>query len=162
MKMSEGVEWGMHCCVLLAVVPDGATLPAARLAEFHSVPAAYLSKHLQALSRSGIVESVPGKRGGYRLARAPEEITLLEVVEAIEGADPAFRCSEIRQRGPTARPPGEYRGLCGIARAMQRAEEAWRAELRSTTIGDLVRTMLAQVPPKAMEKGTTWFEEVLR
>ena len=42
---------------------------ATRLAEYHGVPAPYLAKHLQALSRAGIVESSPGPRGGYRLAR---------------------------------------------------------------------------------------------
>ena len=46
--MSDGVEWAIHCCTMLAVLPDGEALPAARLAEFHEVPPAYLAKHLQA------------------------------------------------------------------------------------------------------------------
>ena len=87
--MSEGVEWGIHCCTVLAVLPTGATLPASRLAEYHGVPAAYLAKHMQALSKAGIVESVAGPKGGYRLAKPPAEITVLDVVLAIEGAEPA-------------------------------------------------------------------------
>src|SRR5688572_30457230 len=87
MRMTEGVEWSLHCCTLLAVVPEGVALPAARLAEFHGVPAAYLAKHLQALAAAGIVESVPGRRGGYRLARRPADIALIAVVDAVEGAD---------------------------------------------------------------------------
>ena len=50
----------------------------------------------------GIVESRPGPLGGYRLARPPSDITLLDVVLAVDGDDAAFRCREIRQRGPAA------------------------------------------------------------
>ncbi len=104
MKLSEGVEWGLHCAVVLAVLPPGTALPAARLGEFHGVPAAYLAKHLQAMSRAGLLESVGGPRGGYRLARPAAGISVLDVVEAIDGEMPAFRCTEIRRRGPSALP----------------------------------------------------------
>ena len=50
MRLSDGVEWGVHVCVLLAALPDGAALPAAKLAEYHGVPAPYLAKHLQVLA----------------------------------------------------------------------------------------------------------------
>ena len=52
MRLSEGVEWGLHCAVVLALVPPDASLPAGRLAELHGVPVAYLAKHLQLLSRA--------------------------------------------------------------------------------------------------------------
>ena len=55
MRLSEGVEWGLHCAVLLAVMPPDTALPTSRLAEFHGVPVAYLAKHLQAMSRAGIL-----------------------------------------------------------------------------------------------------------
>ncbi|MDQ1403208.1 MAG: hypothetical protein QOG03_1524, partial [Actinomycetota bacterium] len=102
MKLGQGVEWGIHCCAILALLPDGTALPSARLAEFHDVPPAYLAKHLQALAKAGIVTSTAGPKGGYRLARPAAEITLLDVVEAIEGRTAAFDCTEIRQRGPAA------------------------------------------------------------
>ena len=51
MKLSDGVEWGVHVCVLLAVLAPRRRAPAARLAEYHGVPSAYLAKHLQALAR---------------------------------------------------------------------------------------------------------------
>jgi Rrf2 family protein len=161
-KLGDGVEWGLHCCTLLALLPDDAALPASRLAEFHGVPAAYLAKHLQALSRAGIVEAVAGARGGYRLARPPAEVTLLDVVEAVEGRAPAFRCTEIRQRGPGALPAREYRVACSITRAMHQAEDAWRTELRSQTIADLVRSLATSVHPRAAAKAAAWFQEVLR
>ena len=156
------MEWGLHCCTLLALLPGDAALPAARLAEFHGVPAAYLAKHLQALSRAGIVEAVAGPRGGYRLARPAADVTLLDVVEAVEGVAPAFRCTESRQRGPASLPAREYRVACSITRAMHRAEDAWRAELRAQTIADLVRSLATSVNPKAAAKAAAWFQEVVR
>jgi hypothetical protein len=83
---------------VLGVVPAGFGLPASRLAEFHELPPAYLAKHLQALSRAGIVTANCGVSGGYRLAKPPAKITLLDITLAIEGPGPAFRCTEIRQR----------------------------------------------------------------
>src|SRR4051812_30237773 len=147
MQLGEGVEWALHCCTLLAVVPPGRTLPASRLAEYHGVPPAYLAKHLQTLAQARIVESVPGRKGGYRLARAAGDITLLEVVDAVEGTGPAFRCTEIRRRGPARARAAEYRAPCGIDAAMQRAEAAWRAELERQTIRDLLEHLSGSVSP---------------
>lgn len=162
MRLGDGVEWALHCCAVLALLPPDVTLPAARLAEFHGVPPAYLAKHLQAMANAGIVESVPGRKGGYRLAQPAAEVTLLAIVEAVEGRSPAFRCSEIRQRGPAARPVSEYRTVCAIARAMYQAEAAWKAELRSQTIADVVRAVAADASPTAAAKAAAWFQEVVR
>ena len=162
MKLSDGIEWGVHVATLLAVLPPDAALPSARLAEFHGVPAAYLAKHLQALSRAGILESVQGPRGGYRLARPAAQITVLDVVEAIDGTEPAFRCHEIRRRGPARMPAREYRQPCGIATVMARAEEAYRAELAAVSIADLLHHLSMSVTPVAVRKAAGWFQEVLR
>lgn len=158
MRISEGVEWGVHCCTLLAVLAPGQTLPAPKLAEYHGVPAAYLAKHLQALSRAELVESVSGPKGGYRLARPANRISLLDVVEAIEGDEPAFRCSEIRQRGPAASPAECYTRTCGIARAMWAAEAAWKRELRARTIADLVTGVLDDADPSGLAKAAEWLQ----
>jgi Rrf2 family protein len=135
--MSGGVEWALHCCVVLTSAQ--APAPAARLAQFHDVSPTYLAKQLQALSRSGLVRSVQGKSGGYVLTRSPATITVLDVVEAIDGPDPAFVCTEIRQRGPMATPPESCTTPCAIARTMAAAESARREALRSVTIADLAR-----------------------
>jgi len=160
-RVSEGVEWGLHCLVLLAAVPNERALPASRLAEFHGVPAAYLAKHLQALSRAGLVDTVPGPRGGYRLARAASDVTVLEVVMAIDGPTPAFTCTEIRRRGPAALPDRHYRTVCSIHRAMIRAEEAYRAALSDTTVADLVHGMLTDASPEGLSRGARWLDDVL-
>ena len=56
MKMAEGVEWAVHCCILLHWAERDA-IPAAKLAEFHDLPAVYLNKQLQALGRAGIARA---------------------------------------------------------------------------------------------------------
>jgi Rrf2 family protein len=159
--MSDTVEWALHCCTVLGALPRDQALPAARLAEFHDVPPAYLAKALQAMTAAGITESRPGPLGGYRLARPPAEVTLLEVVLAVDGTDTAFRCREIRQRGPAvADSPRAYRRPCGIARAMWRAEDAWRAELAATTIGELITELIATVPSAQLVRGAEWIQSV--
>ncbi len=156
--LTEGVEWALHSCILLALVPRGRALPAARLAEFHDLPAAYLAKQLQQLSAAGIVEPVRGKAGGYRLAKSPGEITTLDVVEAVEGVKPIFRCTEIRRCGPCAADQSAYSSLCAIAAAMADAEAAWRSALASRSLADLMAAM--EVPAEGVERSRLWFARV--
>lgn len=143
MKLSDGVEQAIHCVTMLTgLSPDG-VLSAAALAEFHGVSTSYLLKHLQALSGAGILETVPGPKGGYRLAKAPDRITLLDIVLAVEGPEPAFRCAEIRRRGPSPASARVLKTPCAINAAMLRAEKAYRAELKRTTIADIVADVAA-------------------
>jgi Rrf2 family protein len=162
MRLGEGVEWALHCATVLALVPPDQTMPAAKLAEFHGVPPAYLAKTLQALARAGIVESEPGRRGGYRLARPAKQVTMLDVVEAVEGREPSFRCTEIRRRGPARVRAGLYTPVCAIADVMYRADAAWRSELRETTLADLITRLVRTVPIEATSKATTWMQEAIR
>jgi Rrf2 family protein len=139
MRMGEGVEWGLHCCVTLGWLQDWEPVPTRRLAVWFDLPQEYLKKRLQPLARAGILGSSPGVRGGWSLARAPEDITVIEVVTALEGPLEAFRCTEIRRRGEGARDAGpEFDHLCGISTVMRRAELAWRRELAGQTIADLM------------------------
>ncbi|MBN9023815.1 MAG: Rrf2 family transcriptional regulator, partial [Rhizobiales bacterium] len=102
MKMGQGVEWALHACVNLAWAGPEQPLPVAALAELNGLPAPYLNKQLQALARAGVLTSTPGARGGFSLARPPEDITVLDVVQAVDGEEGAFRCTEIRRQGPLA------------------------------------------------------------
>ncbi|MFD5632105.1 MULTISPECIES: RrF2 family transcriptional regulator [unclassified Streptomyces] len=152
--MSGGVEWALHCCVVLTSVDE--PVPATRLAELHDVSASYLAKQLQALSRAGLVRSVQGKAGGYVLTREPASITVLDVVEAVDGPAPAFACTEIRRRGPLATPAESCTAPCAIARAMNGADEAWRAALRAVSIAELVRSVGSDYGPGAMAGIGRW------
>ncbi|MFI7426555.1 RrF2 family transcriptional regulator [Micromonospora sp. NPDC049836] len=148
MKLSGGVEWALHCCVVLTTATE--PVPAARLAELHDVSGSYLAKQLQALSRAGLVTSVQGKAGGYVLTRSPDLITVLDVVAAVDGAAPAFVCTEIRQRGPLATPAEACTRPCPVARAMADADAAWRAALRAVSIADLARGVDEDYGPTAL------------
>lgn len=137
MKLGDGVEQAIHSVSMLAGLSEGGVLSAAALAEFHGVSASYLLKHLQALSGAGIVATVPGPKGGYRLAKEPAAISLLDIVLAVEGPAPAFRCGEIRQRGPNPLPGRYFNAPCGINSAMLKAEKAYRAELAKVSMADI-------------------------
>ncbi|WP_309085230.1 Rrf2 family transcriptional regulator [Chelativorans sp.] len=150
MKLSEGVEAAIHCAAVLAQLEEGRTLPASALAELHGLSQSYLLKHLQALTAAKLFESVPGPHGGYRLAKSPDRISLLDIVLAIEGPQPAFRCMEIRQRGPGALEPAAYVKPCGINAAMLRAERAWRAVLAETKLAEIVVGCQADADPRAI------------
>ncbi|MBX6766206.1 MAG: Rrf2 family transcriptional regulator [Actinomadura rubrobrunea] len=145
MRMSEGVEWALHTCLNLTWV-DGRAVPTATLAAFYGLPSAYLNKQLQALVRAGILTSTSGPRGGFRLARRPEEITVLDVVVAIEGPQEAFECTEILRQGPGGEPGVDYREVCVIAQTMRQAELSWRRELAGRTLADLKATVEERFP----------------
>jgi Rrf2 family protein len=153
MRMAEGVEWALHSCLNLSWTAD--PVPAARLAAYFDLPAPYLNKQLQTLAKAGIVASTPGPRGGFRLDRAPEKITLLDVVVAIEGPDPAFRCAEILHGSPFGNAEADYRADCIVSRAMSKAELSWRKELRATTIADLAADVEKTYPGSA-EQSRDW------
>lgn len=156
MKLNEGVEWAAHACVLLGALPEGAGLPAAALAEFHGLPQAYMAKQMQALARAGVVESTRGVKGGYRLARPASDITLWDIVDAIDGGEPAFRCSEIRQKGACPSPRESCRRPCEIASVFNRADAAWRAELRSNTIGSILSDLAPRQSQQRSRQLAEW------
>ncbi len=162
MRVGERVEWALHSCLLLAGLPPGAGLAAQALAEFHGVPKAYLGKALQALAAAGIVQGSPGPRGGYRLSRPPSQITFLDVVEAVEGRGPSFRCAEIRRNNPSLPRGARFTPMCGIARVMLGADAAWRKVLAETTLEDTLRTLPSVVPPGVARRSEAWLRERVR
>ncbi len=144
MKLSQGVEWGLHCATLLAQAPDGVALSRRVLASRYGLPEAILAKHLQALVRASILTATPGPSGGFRLARPADQISTLDILEAIDGNASPFLCQEIRQRGTAAVPPEDCLRPCGISAVMARAHEAWRDSLREVTVDGLVGRVPAQ------------------
>ncbi|MCA8907404.1 MAG: Rrf2 family transcriptional regulator [Rhodospirillaceae bacterium] len=161
MQLRNQVEWALHCCTVLASLPGDGHLSTKAMAEFHGIPKEYLSKALQTLSQAGIVVGTLGPSGGYRLARPADDITVLEIVEAVEGKAPTFVCTEIRRNNP-CRPAGYCDDRpCAIARVMAQADQAWRASLAGVRLGDLVRTVAAEVPAEILERGADWVKQRL-
>ncbi|WP_285576147.1 RrF2 family transcriptional regulator [Actinoallomurus iriomotensis] len=148
MKLPVSTEWLLHCATTLAQLDPGTTASAAQLAQYYDLPAAYLAKQLQALVRSGALAATTGPRGGFRLARPASEITLLHIVEAVDGAASPYECREIRQQGRGALSPEECRNTCVLAEKMADAHEAWRRSLAATSLADV----LAALPPSAPER----------
>ena len=159
MKLSEGVEAAIHCAATLAGIDGTATMPASALAAQFGLSASYLLKHLNALAAAGILESVPGPAGGYRLARAANRISLLDIVLAVEGPQPAFRCGEIRRNGPVKLPASAYVKPCGNNAAMLRAEKAYRDELRRVRIADIL-SELDRLDDGTIAARSCWFRDI--
>lgn len=148
MKLPESTEWVLHAVTSLAQVGPGGTVSAAQLAAHYDVPAAYLAKQMQALVRAGLLSATTGPRGGFRLARPAEQITLLQVVEAVDGTSPFYTCNEIRQHGRGATPPEQCRRACSIAARMAGAEAAWRRSLARVTVADIVGSLPRGIPER--------------
>lgn len=138
-RFSDGVEAALHCALVLAGLPENAVLSGKSLATLHGLSETYLLKHLRQLAAAGVVKSVPGPRGGYRLAHSPRDLSMLDIVEAIDGTEPAFVCRELRRRGPgKTSDPCAYARDCFIKSRMLAAEDAWRSALRRQTLADLL------------------------
>ena len=153
--MSGGVEWALHCCVVLTA--SSRPVPAARLAELHDVSGSYLAKQLQSLARAGLIHSVQGKSGGYALTRAAGEHQPARRGPGRRRPRPGLRL----HRDPPARPPRPARPsactqACPIARAMWAAEKAWRQALAEVTIADLARDVDVDSGPEALAGVSAW------
>jgi Rrf2 family protein len=94
----------------------------------------YVSKIFQDLSRAGLVLAIPGRKGGYRLSRDPREISLLDVVEILDGGERGNCCLLADGRC-------SVQEACGVVSAIEKAEDAFRAVLRTTTLADTARGM---------------------
>ena len=146
--------------MILASVPKGKPLNSKALAEFHGVPKEYLSKCLQMLSQAGLVTTTTGPHGGYSLAKTPDKISFLDVVEAIEGKSSTFKCNEIRRNNPClAKSDREFSKLCDIAAVMHEADEAWRNSLREKKLSDITDSLLDGVSKETVGNFINWVDD---
>lgn len=160
MILGNQVEWALHCVMILGSVPDGKLLNSKALAEFHGVPKEYLAKCLQLLSQAGIVKTVTGPYGGYSLAKTPDKISFLDVVEAIEGKTSTFKCNEIRRNNPClAKTDRKFKHLCNIASVMYEADEAWRQSLRKKKMSDITDNLADGASKETISNFSRWVEE---
>jgi len=156
----SSVEYALHSLLWLAAPLD--QTPSARdLAELQGLSPTFLSKIFQKLEKAGIVDAIGGIRGGYRLARAADDISILEIIEAVEGRKNLFDCQEIRGRCVLfeGKPPAwAVSGVCGIHAIMLRAEKNLRDELGSHSLGSLSAGFRnRRLPPQFSSVVQEWF-----
>ncbi|MRV75163.1 Rrf2 family transcriptional regulator [Duganella sp. FT92W] len=160
--ISTGVEYALHCLLFLAERPGGAEEASAKdLADLQGIPADYVAKLFTKLSKGGLVRATEGIRGGFALARAPAAISVLDVVDAIDGGKALFDCREVRQRCAvfegnepdwTGVPP------CTIHAVMLSAEQRMREELASHTLADLAHRVATVTPPAYNQAVVRWLD----
>lgn len=163
MKFSVGVEYALHCLLYMVNIEEGKSVGIRDLATFQGISETYLSKVYTKLTKSGIIKSVPGVKGGYALAKNPEEITFWDVVEAVEGKEPFFQCAEIRQNNilldKDNLPDSHTKCPCLIKVVMLEAENEMKKYLESKTLSWLYDEVYNHKLPKDMEKATIeWFK----
>jgi Rrf2 family protein len=135
--LSDTVEYALRAVVMLASRP-GEAITTQEVAERTQVPAAYLAKILQGLTRAGIVRSQRGVGGGVTLARPPAELTILEVVNAVEPIQRIRTCPlKIGSHGTR---------LCPLHRRLDRALEQMEVAFAQTTLAEVLAEPGGSVP----------------
>lgn len=112
-------------------------VPTGKMAEALNLTAPTAVKILQSLNRAGIIETREGANGGVRLAVPPAQVTLLDILNAIEGGRPLFHAA-VRLRVTGEKPT---RAQAGIARILADAENAMKSALKNIIIDDLIREL---------------------
>lgn len=131
MRLTAKSEYGLLAAIDLACSHGSGPVSAREVAERRNIPARFLEQLFVALRRAGLVSAVRGARGGFVLTREPSEITVLDVVEALEGPLSASVCDS--ERGSTC----GHAGACAAAPVWARATAALRDVFATTTIADL-------------------------
>lgn len=134
MLLNKATDYGMRVMVDLASQPPQTRAVAGEIAERQQIPPAFLSKVLVRLSQANLVRTYRGATGGAHLARSPEKINLLEVIEAMQGPIALNDCN-------IEYPPCPLKGMCSISPIWREAKESLEALLRRTTLADLLKAV---------------------
>jgi len=130
-NFSASTTHALRATAWLASHPGADAVLGRDLARKLKIPPDYLSKVLATLARSGVLTAVRGARGGYRLARAPERIRLVEVVTPFEGRRARSGCLLRPDR------PCRNSGHCSAHTAWAGVNDAYRSFLEKTTVADI-------------------------
>ena len=150
MELGKRADYAVRAAVDLARHAwDGERRKARAIAEEMAIPASYVPQILAELVRAGIAVSVAGPGGGYALARAPAEVSLLEVIEAIDGELLSSAC--VLRAGPC-----RWDDMCAVHIPWARAQFAMLDSLSATSLAELVAN------DQALEAGTFEVPEELR
>lgn len=149
LQLTKRTEYGLLALVHLAD-REGAVASVREICERYPLPKRTVAEVLKDLQHAGLVDSTRGSSGGYTLARAPEQVTLGDVVRALEGAPPLTTCeSPIVLKGGGC----EVQPMCPIKSPIHRVRERLWQMLEHTTLRSLV-SKTAHVPlgaPGAVE-----------
>jgi Rrf2 family protein len=127
--ISQTAEYALRSVVFLGS-QVGQPVTTQRIAAATQVPVGYLSKVLQALGKAGLVDAQRGLRGGYMLSRRPDELTMLEVINAVDPLERIGLC-------PLGR-PGHAGKLCSLHGRLDEAIARIESVFRQTTVEQLL------------------------
>jgi len=134
MQLSQSVTYALQALLQLADSGEGVLITRGRLAANGKMPERFLLEILHDLVKRGILRSTRGGGGGFALARPPEEITLLDVIEAVDGPLPVGL-------PPAATMPAPIRHWLG--RVLEQAAENVRSQLANVTLRRLEKSAKA-------------------
>jgi Rrf2 family protein len=132
MRLTRAGEYAVRCVLHLASQGVGVLCARKDIARRMDIPDPFLGKIAQQLARAGVIEIVQGARGGYRLVAAPEQVTLLEVVEAVIG--------EIFLNDCVMRPESCSRShACAVHCTWAKAKDQLRQTLQEATFARMLQ-----------------------
>lgn len=132
MQLSQTVEYALRAVVWLAQYTDDEAQPTQAIADGTQIPGSYLSKVLQGLGRAGFVKGQRGLHGGFTLTRSVDDITVLDVVNAVDPVQRIGLCPlKFDSHGPM---------LCPLHSFLDQGMRMVEDHYRSKTVGDLLRT----------------------
>jgi Rrf2 family protein len=159
MMFSTKAEYGVRVMVELARRAGEDPIPLAEIAAHDGLPLAYLEHLVARLRKAGLVDSRRGSRGGYMLARPASEITMAEVVKALEGSIAPIECiSEAADGSIVCSRESSPDHVCPTKLLWTRVRMSIVNTLRETTLADLLAPAMpgaALVPPLQIEPLTT-------
>jgi Rrf2 family iron-sulfur cluster assembly transcriptional regulator len=135
-KLTRGADYGTLGILYLARQPRDRVVLISEIAAAQDVPESYLAKIFQDLAKAGLVRSHRGARGGFTLARAPEDVTLRQIIEAIEGPVALNRCLDPREGC-------ERSADCAVHAALAAAQEKLITALEGVTLHALAAQQVA-------------------
>jgi Rrf2 family protein len=129
LQLTRRADYAIRTALCLAREGTDRRLPAPVIAERMAVPPRFLPQVMQDLVRAGIVEASLGRGGGYRLARAPGDVSLLQIIEAVEGDARRRTCVLSSSSCDAGRP-------CDVHPLFADAQEALLDRLAEATVTD--------------------------
>ncbi|MFD1861768.1 RrF2 family transcriptional regulator [Planococcus chinensis] len=156
MHMKTGVEQSVYAILLLNMLPSKAVLPGEAISQQLNASPTYFQKLLRKLVSAGLIASVPGAKGGFKLQKRPEEICVYDVYLAVEGRQSLYSPSGIM---------GDMLNLetkedsCLLAGLMEEAETAWTKVMQRETIASLAEKMTEQRFLRQTEMLEQWLKD---